>query len=95
MVSPNCQNGDYLHLSVPTRYICFSGNAWPMISFLKKVNVDSIVSKLKSLAISLGADLVGVTTKEIMGEGPPSADPCYLLPTANSVISFAISLAFS
>jgi len=54
--------------------------------------MDSIVSKLKSLAVSLGADIVGVTTKEILGEGPPSADPCYLLPTANSVISFAISL---
>ena len=54
--------------------------------------MDSIASKLKSLAVSLGADIVGVTTKEILGEGPPSADPCYLLPTANSVISFAISL---
>jgi hypothetical protein len=54
--------------------------------------MDSIVSTIKSLAISLGADIVGVTTKEILGEGPPSADPCYLPPTANSVISFAISL---
>ncbi len=63
-----------------------------MTSFQTKVNMDSIVSKLKSLAISLGADIVGVTTKEILGERPPSADPCYLLPTANSVISFAISL---
>jgi len=63
-----------------------------MTSFQTKVNMDSIVSKLKSLAISLGADIVGVTTKEILGEGPPSADPCYLLPTANSVISLAISL---
>ncbi|MDX2441549.1 MAG: hypothetical protein QNK40_13495, partial [Desulfobacterales bacterium] len=54
--------------------------------------MDSIVSKLKLLAISLGADIVGVTTKKILDDGPPSADPCYLLPTANSVISFAISL---
>ena len=55
--------------------------------------MDSIVSKLKSLAVSLGADIVGVTTKEILGEGPPSGRiQCYLLPTANSVISFAISL---
>jgi len=54
--------------------------------------MDSITSKLKSLAVSLGADLVGVTTKEILANGPPSADPSYLLQTANSVISFALSL---
>jgi epoxyqueuosine reductase QueG len=63
-----------------------------MTSFQAKVNMDSIASKLKSLAVSLGADLVGVTTKEILADGPPSADPSYLLPTANSVISFALSL---
>jgi len=54
--------------------------------------MDSITSKLKSLAVSLGADLVGVTTKEILADGSPSADPSYLLQTANSVISFALSL---
>ena len=54
--------------------------------------MDSKVSKLKSLAVSLGADIVGVTTKEILADGPPSADPRYLLPTANSVISLAMSL---
>ncbi len=63
-----------------------------MTSFQANVNMDSIVSKLKSLAVSLGADIVGVTTKEILADGPPSADPSYLLPTANSVISFALSL---
>jgi hypothetical protein len=54
--------------------------------------MDSRASKLKSLAVSLGADIVGVTTKEILADGPPSADPSYLLPRANSVISFALSL---
>ena len=54
--------------------------------------MDSKVYKLKSLAVSLGADIVGVTTREILADGPPSADPCYLLPKANSVISFALSL---
>jgi epoxyqueuosine reductase len=48
--------------------------------------------KLKSMARSLGADLVGITSREILADGPPSADPCYLLPSANSVISFAVSL---
>jgi ferredoxin len=49
-------------------------------------------TKLKSLALSLGADLVGVTSWERLADGPPSADPRYLLPSANSVISFAVSL---
>ena len=54
--------------------------------------MDSAETRLKSLALSLGADLVGVTTRDLLAEGPPSADPRYLLPSANSVISFAISL---
>ncbi len=49
-------------------------------------------TKLKSLAVNLGADLVGITSGEILADGPPSADPCYLLPSAHSVISFAVSL---
>ncbi len=49
-------------------------------------------TRLKSLAMSLGADLVGVTTRDLLADGPPSADPCYLLPSANSVICFALSL---
>jgi epoxyqueuosine reductase len=54
--------------------------------------LGSVETKLKSLALSLGADLVGVTSKDILADGPPSADPRYLLPSANSVISFAVSL---
>jgi epoxyqueuosine reductase len=54
--------------------------------------MDSAETKLKSLAVRLGADLVGVTTRDILVDGPPSADPRYLLPSANSVISFAVSL---
>ena len=49
-------------------------------------------TKLKSLALNLGADLVGITSRDILADGPPSANPCYLLPSANSVISFAVSL---
>ena len=49
-------------------------------------------TKLKSLALSLGVDLVGITSRDVLADGPPSADPCYLLPSANSVISFAVSL---
>ena len=54
--------------------------------------MNSAETKLKSLALSLSADLVGITTKDKLADGPPSADPRYLLPTANSVISFALSL---
>jgi epoxyqueuosine reductase len=52
----------------------------------------SLEKKLKSLAVSIGAELVGITTTEILANSPPSADPRYLLPSANAVISFAVSL---
>ena len=54
--------------------------------------MQSAKTKLKALALNLGADLVGVTSWEMLADGPPSADPRYLLPSANSVISFAVSL---
>ena len=54
--------------------------------------MDSIETRMKSLARSLGADLVGITTTKALSDGPPSADPRYLLPSANSVISFALAL---
>ena len=54
--------------------------------------MDSIEVRLKRLAEEFGADLIGITTTEILADGPPSSDPCYLLPTTKSVISFAISL---
>ena len=54
--------------------------------------METAETKLKSLALNLGADLVGLTSRDILADGPPSADPCYLLPSANSVISFAVSL---
>jgi epoxyqueuosine reductase len=54
--------------------------------------MTSLEKKLKSLAVNLGADLVGITTTELLANSPPSADPRYLLPSAHSVISFAVSL---
>lgn len=47
---------------------------------------------IKSLARRLGAHLVGITSREILSDGPPSANPGYLLSSANSVISFAVHL---
>ena len=54
--------------------------------------MDSLETRMKSLAMSLGANLAGITTTKALSDGPPSADPRYLLPSANSVISFAVSL---
>jgi len=54
--------------------------------------MDSAETRLKALARRLGADLVGITTKDRLLDGPPSADPRYRLPSAKSVISFAVSL---
>lgn len=52
----------------------------------------ALETRLKSLAGRLGADLVGMTTGDILADGPPSADPRYLLPSARSVIAFARAL---
>lgn len=54
--------------------------------------MDSIETRMKFLARNLGASLVGITTTKALADGPPSADPRYLLPSAKSVISFALSL---
>lgn len=52
----------------------------------------SLEKKIKSLAVRCGAELVGITTTKLLGGSPPSADPHYLLPSAKSIISFAVSL---
>ncbi len=48
--------------------------------------------KIRSISFSFGADLVGFTTTKILANGPPSTDPTYILPSANSVISFVVAL---
>lgn len=40
----------------------------------------------------MGAALVGVASGERLSDAPPSGDPCYLLPSTQSVISFAVTL---
>jgi len=59
---------------------------------MKVESMASLEKRLKSQAACLGAELVGITTTERLVNSPPSADPGYLLPSANSVISFAVSL---
>jgi len=50
----------------------------------------ALKKKIKKAAIETGADIVGVGSKERLSDAPPSGDPAYLLPSARSVISFAI-----
>ena len=51
--------------------------------------MESPEARLKALAVSLGADLVGITTTAKLADGPLSADPHYLLASANAVVVFA------
>jgi len=46
--------------------------------------------QIKTIAREHGAALVGLTSRERLSDSPPSGDPGYLLPSAQSVISFAI-----
>ena len=48
--------------------------------------------KVKAIAQEHGAALVGVASRERLASAPPSADPGYLLPSTDSIISFAIPL---
>lgn len=52
----------------------------------------SLNHELEAIGSDLGADLIGFTTYTILRDSPPSGDPRYLLPSANSVISFAVAL---
>jgi len=49
-------------------------------------------SQVKAIAQENGAALVGIASRERLAEAPPSADPDYLLPSTQSVISFVIPL---
>ena len=46
--------------------------------------------QIKILAREHGAALVGLASRERLSDAPPSGDPSYLLPSAQSIISFAI-----
>jgi epoxyqueuosine reductase QueG len=54
--------------------------------------MDKITKRAKNLALSYGATAVGVVTSEMLVGGPPSTDLSYVLPKANSAISFAVPL---
>lgn len=49
-----------------------------------------IEKRIKTIARNNGAALVGISSRERLSDAPPSGDPGYLLPSAQSVISFGI-----
>lgn len=51
-----------------------------------------IENQIKSLARESGAALVGIASKQRLYDTPPSGNPEYLLPSAESIISFAVTL---
>ncbi|MBU2510034.1 epoxyqueuosine reductase [bacterium] len=53
---------------------------------------EQLTHRIIDLAKRLGADLVGIATKDTLKGGPPSTDLTYVLPGANSAVVFAISL---
>lgn len=54
--------------------------------------MPKLENQLKKIAKESGAALVGIASKERLHDSPPSADPEYLLPSAQSIISFAVTL---
>lgn len=49
-------------------------------------------NEIKSSALREGAVRVGIADRETFADAPPSADMRYLMPRANSVVSFAVSV---
>jgi epoxyqueuosine reductase len=54
--------------------------------------MEMLTKQLKVMASQAGADLVGIAGRECLADAPPSGDPTCLLPSARSVISFAVAL---
>ena len=54
--------------------------------------MGKLENKIKDIAKDSGAALVGIASKERLIEAPPSGNPEYVLPSAQSVISLAMSI---
>ena len=54
--------------------------------------MDTMTSRVKEMAQCLGASSVGIATRETLEGGPPSTDLTYVLPEAQSAISFLLPL---
>ena len=51
--------------------------------------MGKLENRVKKIASDNGAALVGIASRQRLTDAPPSADPGYLLPSTQSVISFA------
>ena len=59
----------------------------------KKVkDMKRLKKRLKECARNAGADLVGIATRNRLADAPASGNPTHVLPSARSVISFAVAL---
>jgi epoxyqueuosine reductase len=54
--------------------------------------MDSFTEQVKGIVRSYGGARIGITTRETLAGGPPSADLTYILPEAKSAITFALPL---
>ena len=54
--------------------------------------MHQLENQIKYLTRESGASLVGIASKQRLYDAPPSGNPDYLLPSAQSVISFAVTL---
>ena len=52
----------------------------------------SLEDSIKQIARENGADLAGIASRDRLLDSPPSGNPEYLLPSAQSVVSFAVRL---
>jgi len=52
--------------------------------------MGELEEQIKNIAREQGAALVGIASHKRLADAPPSGDPCYLLSSARSIISFAI-----
>ena len=52
--------------------------------------MQQLEKQIKDIALANGAALVGIASRERLSDAPPSGDPGYLLPSARSIISFAV-----
>lgn len=52
--------------------------------------MPQLETRIKTMARANGAALIGIASRERLSDAPPSGDPRFLLPSAQSIISFAI-----
>ncbi len=52
--------------------------------------MGELEEQIKNIAREQGAALVGIASHKRLADAPPSGDSSYLLPSARSIISFAI-----